>query len=112
MAPKLEPGERYGRYRVLDVIGEGGFAWVYRVEAPQLDEPAALKVSRHPVLDAASARRALREISVLRSLTNTHVVRVHDAGQDEEGHVFMLMDELEGAQTPGKAGGKTIGPRP
>ncbi|MCA9656105.1 MAG: serine/threonine protein kinase [Myxococcales bacterium] len=98
MAPKLEPGERYGRYRVLDVIGEGGFAWVYRVEAPQLDEPAALKVSRHPVLDAASARRALREISVLRSLTNTHVVRVHDAGQDEEGHVFMLMDELEGAQ--------------
>ncbi|MEX1363674.1 MAG: FHA domain-containing serine/threonine-protein kinase [Nannocystaceae bacterium] len=98
MPSALEPGDRYGRYRILDVIGEGGFAWVYRVQAPQLSEPAALKVSRHPVLDPATARRALREISVLRSLTNTHVVRMHDAGQDDDGYVFMLMDELEGAQ--------------
>ncbi len=95
---ELQPGERFGQYRVLDVIGYGGFAWVYRVEAPQLPEPAALKVSCHPVLDPATARRALREISVLRSLTNTHVVRLHDAGQSPEGHVFILMDELEGAQ--------------
>jgi len=98
MTRQLQPGEHYGPYRVLEVLGCGGFAWVYRVEAPGRAEPAALKLSLQPVLDEASARRALREISVLRSLTNTHVVRIHAAGQDEEGHVFLLMDELEGAQ--------------
>lgn len=95
---ELRPGDRFGPYEVLDVLGSGAFAAVYRVRAPQLAEPAALKVSLQPVLDAATARRALREISVLRSLTNAHVVRVHDAGRDDAGHVFMLMDELEGAQ--------------
>jgi serine/threonine protein kinase len=98
MELELRPGDRFGAYEVLDVLGRGAFAWVVRVRAPQLPEPAALKVSLRPVLDAATARRALREISVLRSLTNAHVVRVHDAGRDEAGHVFMLMDELEGAQ--------------
>ncbi|MEM9454802.1 MAG: FHA domain-containing serine/threonine-protein kinase [Myxococcota bacterium] len=94
----LEPGDRYGSYRVLDVIGQGGFAWVYRVEGPSLPEPAALKLSLEPVHDPATTQRALREISVLRSLTNTHVVRVIDAGRDPQGHVFILMDELDGAQ--------------
>jgi serine/threonine protein kinase len=98
MVLELRPGDRFGTYEVLDELGRGAFAIVYRVRAPQLPEPVALKVSLHPVLDAATARRALREISVLRSLTNAHVVRVHDAGQDEAGYVFMLMDELEGAQ--------------
>ncbi len=98
MALQLQPGDRYGPYRILEVIGQGGFAWVYRVEAPDLPEPAALKLSLHPVLDPASAQRALREISVLRSLTNNHVVRVHDAGKSEDHHVFLLMDELDGAQ--------------
>jgi len=98
MAHELRIGDRFGDYEVLDVLGRGAFAAVYRVRSPRLAEPAALKVSLHPVLDPATARRALREITVLRSLTNAHVVRVHDAGQDESGHVFMLMDELEGAQ--------------
>ncbi len=98
MALQLRRGDRFGQYEVLDVLGEGAFAVVYRVRAPQLAEPGALKVSLRPVLDAATARRALREISVLRSLTNAHVVRVRDAGRDEAGYVFMLMDELDGAQ--------------
>ena len=98
MPLELRPGDRYGEYEVLDELGRGGFATVYRVTSPRLAVPAALKVSLHPVLDPATARRALREISVLRSLTNAHVVRVYDAGRDHAGHVFMLMDELEGAQ--------------
>ncbi len=94
----LRPGDHFGPYRVLEILGEGGFAWVYRVDGPSLPRPAALKLSLEPVTDAATARRSMREISVLRSLTNAHVVRVHDAGRDELDHVFILMDELDGAQ--------------
>ncbi|MCX4246495.1 serine/threonine-protein kinase [Paraliomyxa miuraensis] len=98
MSLRLRPGDRYGTYEILDVLGQGGFAWVYRVRANDLPQPAALKVSLEPVRDHATAQRSLREISVLRSLTNSHVVRVHDAGTDDDGHVFILMDELDGAQ--------------
>ncbi|MEM7154619.1 MAG: FHA domain-containing serine/threonine-protein kinase [Myxococcota bacterium] len=94
----LAPGDRFGPYLVQKVLGCGGFAAVYRVDAPDKPEPLALKLSLRPVLDPATARRSLREISILRSLTNTHVVRIHEAGRDEDGHVFLLMDELDGAQ--------------
>src|SRR5690606_16596220 len=66
MPLELRPGDRYGAYEVLDVLGRGAFASVYRVRAPQLTDTAALKLSHHPVLDHATAQRALREISVLR----------------------------------------------
>lgn len=98
MPRKLRPGDRFGRYRIVDVIGRGGFAWVYRVDGPHLSEPKALKLSLNPVNDEAEQRRAQREIAVLRTLTNAHVVRIHDSGQDDDGHVFLLMDELDGAQ--------------
>ncbi|MBK8713617.1 MAG: protein kinase [Deltaproteobacteria bacterium] len=95
---ELEPGERYGDYEVVDVLGRGAFAAVYRVRAPGFIRDAALKLSLRPVGDSDAAARALREIAVLRTLTNHHVVRVHAAGQGEDGRVFILMDCLEGQQ--------------
>ncbi|MFO0634539.1 MAG: serine/threonine-protein kinase [Nannocystaceae bacterium] len=95
---ELVPGERYGAYEVIEVLGRGAFAAVYRVHAPGFPQGAALKLSLRPVGDTDAARRALREIAVLRTLTNNHVVRVHAAGQGEDGRVFILMDYLEGQQ--------------
>jgi serine/threonine protein kinase len=94
----LAPCDHYDAYEVVELLGRGAFAAVYRVRAPSLAQDAALKLSLKPVGDTDAFRRALREIAILRTLTNHHVVRVHAAGQGHDGRVYMLMDYLEGQQ--------------
>lgn len=95
---ELKPGDRFGRYKVVDVIGEGAMARVFRVFAPQLKDTAALKLSHEPVGDADAAQRMLREVAIVQSLTNRHVPRIYDSGQGPDGHVYILMEELDGQQ--------------
>ncbi len=97
MAVVLHPGDLYaGNIKVLSVLGSGAFANVYMVEVRGYDRPLALKLTREPVTTSDAAQRALREITILRSLTNPHVVRTFDCGLRPDGHVYMLMDYLEG----------------
>jgi len=94
---ELAPGQFYEQFEILELVGRGAFAAVYRVRAPGRDQ-AALKLSLRPVGESDESRRALREIAVLQTLTNHHVVRVHEAGQGADGRVYILMDYLEGQQ--------------
>jgi len=94
----LSPGDVYGQFEILDVLGTGAFAAVYKVTVQGHTEPLALKLSLDPIRSDDMARRALREMAVLKSLTNPHVVRVHASGMNEHGHVYLLMDYLEGKQ--------------
>ena len=94
---ELSPGDAYaGDIKILEVLGRGSFACVYRVEVPGHSQPLALKLTRKPVTAGDEAQRALREITILRSLTNPHVVRCFDCGLRPDGHIYMLMDCLEG----------------
>lgn len=96
---QLQPGDVYAdRIRIKEVLGKGSFACVYRVEVDDHEEDLALKLTRKPVTAGDEAQRALREITILRSLTNPHVCRTFDCGLRPDGHIYMLMDCLEGAQ--------------
>ena len=98
MPLELQPGDVYaGNIQILEVLGTGAFARVYKVDVPGYDEPLALKLTKEPVTAGDQAQRALREITILRSLTNPHVVRTFDCGLRPDGHIYMLMDFLEGA---------------
>lgn len=98
MPLELQPGDVYaGNIQILDVLGKGAFACVYKVEIPGYHEPLALKLTKEPVTAGDQAQRALREITILRSLTNPHVVRTFDCGLRPDGHIYMLMDFLDGA---------------
>ena len=97
MPLELKPGDTYaGAMKVIRVLGSGAFAVVYKVEVRGHKRPLALKLTREPVTSGDQAQRALREITILRSLTNPHVVRTHASGLRPDGHVYMLMDHLEG----------------
>lgn len=99
---QLQPGDVYAeRIRIKDVLGKGSFACVYRVEVDGHETDLALKLTRKPVTAGDEAQRALREITILRSLTNPHVVRTFDCGLRPDGHIYMLMDCLEGAPLDG-----------
>jgi serine/threonine protein kinase len=98
MPLELQPGDVYaGNIQILDVLGKGAFACVYKVDLPGYAGPLALKLTKEPVTAGDQAQRALREITILRSLTNPHVVKTFDCGLRPDGHIYMLMDFLEGA---------------
>ncbi len=97
MPLELQPGDLYaGNIRVLSVLGAGAFACVYKVDVPGYSQPMALKLTKEPVTAGDQAQRALREITILRSLTNPHVVKSFDCGLRPDGHIYMLMEFLDG----------------
>ncbi len=92
-----KPGDRYGEFEILAVLGAGAFAWVLAVRSPKWSEPVALKLSRLPITSEDVAMRAIREIRVLESMKNPHVVHVLDHGLGEDERWYMVMELLAGA---------------
>lgn len=77
-------GEQIGRYRIDSVIGQGGFASVYRAQDTVLDRPVALKMLDATALrDPTNSRRFLREGRTAANLDHPAVVPVYDAGEDD-----------------------------
>ena len=71
-----------GRYDLLEVIGQGGMATVYRALDRRHDRPVAIKVLRPGVLAAGeSAERFLREIRFAAQLTHPHILPLYDSGE-------------------------------
>lgn len=88
---------RYRDFEILEEIGSGAFARVYKVRAPGHRRPLALKLATDTRLAEDVIKRAIREVAVLRSLTNPHVVRMHGSSVGKD-HFYVLMDYLEGLQ--------------
>jgi formylglycine-generating enzyme required for sulfatase activity len=91
-----------GRFKLLEVIGEGGMSLVYKavdlrkVEAGAADPHVAVKVLTVPFANYADAMAVLsREAQHLQSLTHPNIVRVIDCDRDGE-IVFMTMELLAG----------------
>jgi len=94
-------GQTIGKYRVLEPLGRGGMARVYRAYHPQLDRYVAIKVLRSDLVDdqEADARswraRFQREARAVAALRHPNVVRVFDF--DVEGDLsYIVMECLEG----------------
>src|SRR5579864_3728285 len=83
-------GQRLGNYRLLRLLGRGGFAEVYLGEHVYLKRRAALKVL-HTLLEEEDIDPFLAEAQLLARLNHPHIVRVHDFAV-EQGTPFLAMD--------------------
>jgi serine/threonine-protein kinase len=97
MSEPLQPGMMYRDFEILAEVGVGSFARVYKVLAPGFDRPLALKVAENPRMSDDMIKRAIREVAVLRSLSNPHVARLHGSSIGAD-HFYVLMDYVEGQQ--------------
>lgn len=95
-APPLKAGDHYEDFVLKKLLGVGTFAWVYAAVSPRYDGPVALKISKASVSDEGTALRALREVRILSSLSNEHVVHVYDHGLGQDERWFLAMQLLEG----------------
>ena len=89
-----EPASR--RYRLLEVLGQGGMGVVYLAADSGLERQVALKVLDVPDHSGELERRLLREARVLARLEHPGIVPVHDVGQMADGRLFYVMKLVKG----------------
>jgi eukaryotic-like serine/threonine-protein kinase len=93
---RLSPGDRLGRYEVVDSLGRGGMGEVYRARDTLLDKMVAIKTVSTGFLDhPAAAPRFEQERKVAAVLEHPHICRLLDAGH-ENGVDYLAMEYLEG----------------
>lgn len=83
--------QKIGRYEIIEEIGSGGFATVFKARDTALDRPVAVKVMR-PLLmsDADFVARFHREAQVAANLQHPNIVPIYDYGEDN-GRLFIVM---------------------
>ncbi len=86
-----------GRYRLERPLGHGGMATVYLGRDSELDRPVAVKVLAEDLAgDGAFRKRFLREARLAARLSHPNVVSVYDAGGEEHGRPYIVMEHVEG----------------
>jgi serine/threonine-protein kinase len=84
------------RYQLLERIGSGGMADVYRARDLMLERTVAIKVLHETYSeDAALQNRFKMEARAAANLSHPNIVTVHDFGFDN-GQLFIVMEHIPG----------------
>ncbi len=88
--------KRIGNYEILDIVGRGGMATVYRARQLTMDRIVALKVlPRQFINDDTYLQRFNREVEIVARLEHRSIVPVHDFG-DFNGQPYIVMRYMSG----------------
>lgn len=82
------------RYRILDILGQGGMGAVYRAVDENLDVVVAVK--ENSFLTEEYARQFQREAKILASLRHPNLPRVFDYFVIDQQGQYLVMDFIEG----------------
>ncbi|MGW3227519.1 serine/threonine-protein kinase [Kitasatospora sp. NPDC001095] len=95
---------KLGRYLLLERLGAGSFATVWKAYDPELDTEVAVKVlAENWAANADVRERFLAEARLLRRIASPRVVRVHDVGVQEDRPYF-VMDYVRGGTLADRVG--------
>jgi len=89
-------GENIGPYRIIEQLGQGGMATVYKAYHASLDRYVAIKVL-HPAFneDNTFEARFQREARVVARLEHANIVPVYDYAEHEK-RPYLVMKYIEG----------------
>ena len=92
-----KPGDRIGRYKLLQKIGEGGCGVVYMAEQEEpVRRRVALKVIKLGMDTAAVIARFEAERQALALMDHPNITRVLDAGATDSGRPYFVMELVRG----------------
>lgn len=92
----ITPGENVGPYCVIEQLGSGGMATVFKAYHPALDRYVAIKIL-HPAFkaDPQFFERFQREARIVAKLEHPHIIPVYDFNE-HHGEPYLVMRFVEG----------------
>jgi serine/threonine protein kinase len=106
-------GKSLGRYHIIEPLGEGGMASVYKAYDTNLERDVAVKVIRREAFSPEVVERMLqrfdREAKALSKLTHSNIVPIIDYG-NEEGSPYLVMPLINGGTLKDQLTHKTYSP--
>lgn len=92
----LETKGKFGDYKIIEEIGQGGMGKVYKAYHPHLDKTVAIKVMLHVESNSQKQRdRFFSEAKNTARLTHPNIVNIHDVIMGELDYI--VMDFIEGS---------------
>jgi eukaryotic-like serine/threonine-protein kinase len=93
------PGAIFGRYKVIEKIGEGGCGTVYLAEQEQpVRRRVALKVIKLGMDTRSVIARFEAERQALAMMDHPNIARVFDAGATDQGRPYFVMELVNGVK--------------
>lgn len=103
-------GETIGRYRLIELLGEGGFGEVWRAEQTvPIRRELALKVIKRGMDTRETIARFAAESRALALMDHPNIAAVLDAGATPEGRPFFAMELVRGEPLTGYCHGRELG---
>lgn len=95
--PEFETGLLVdGKYRIIDLLGQGGMGVVYKAHHLMLNKEVAIKFLRTECMDERAWQRFQLEARTLGRLKHRNLVAIHDLGVFQGQFPYYVMDILEG----------------
>ena len=86
-----------GRFRILEILGAGGFGTVYKAVQENIGREVALKFLTPGVAkDPINVKRFRREAFHVSQLRHPNTITLYDYGQTEDELAYMVMEFLDG----------------
>ena len=87
----IQPGQMLGPYRIINQIGRGGMATVYKAYQPSVDRYVAVKVLPSQLAESREfAARFQQEARIIAKLEHPHILPVFDYGESEGVAYFVM----------------------
>ncbi|HEY1661282.1 MAG TPA: protein kinase [Verrucomicrobiae bacterium] len=97
LSPDEKPGDKIGRYKLLQLIGEGGCGMVYMAEQEEpVRRRVALKVIKLGMDTKSVIARFEAERQALAMMDHPNIAKVLEAGATETGRPFFVMELVRG----------------
>jgi len=88
-------GQSIGKYKLLERLGRGGMAEVYKAHHPKLDRIVAVKILHGYLAEGDDfLGRFEREAQAVAILRHPHIVQIHDFDVDN-GTYYMVMEYID-----------------
>jgi len=86
-------GTSFGKYKIIELIGEGGFGRVFKGLDPDLKRPVAIKTCS--LTETEMRERFFREAEIAAKLHHPNITTVYDFGR-ENGEPYLVQEFLTG----------------